>query len=89
MGLCSKLQKDDEVLDSSVALKELMKLAESLVVMEKFMVRFDSIERIASEGASKKGLNQDTRDFLMITKRLIVVVGDDYIEGLVQQKQYE
>ena len=43
LGLCSKLQKDEEVIDSAVALKELMKLSDSLVVMEKFMVRFDSI----------------------------------------------
>jgi len=43
LGLCSKLQKDEEVLDSAVALKELMKLSDSLVVMEKFMIRFDSV----------------------------------------------
>jgi len=46
-------------------------------------------ERLAGESTSKKAVSQDSRDFLMITRRLAAVVGDDYIEGLVQQKQYE
>ena len=76
-------------MDSSIALKELMKLSESFIVMEKFMYRFESLERIATESSSKRGLTQDSRDFLMIVRRLCAVVGEDYIEGLVQQKQYE
>lgn len=34
-------------------------------------------------------MGQDSRDFLMIARRVSAIVGDDYIEGLVQQKQYE
>jgi len=89
VGLCARLQKEDEGMDASNALKELMKLSESFVVMEKFLFRFDSLERLAGESTSKKAMSQDSRDFLMITRRLAAVVGDDYIEGLVQQKQYE
>jgi hypothetical protein len=57
--------------------------------MEKFLYKFDSLERIANENTSKKVVNQDTRDFLMISRRIVAVVGEDYIEGLVHQKQYE
>ena len=35
VGLCARLQKEDEGMDASNALKELMKLSESFVVMEK------------------------------------------------------
>ena len=38
---------------------------------------------------SKKQMTQDARDFLRICSLLTSVVGEDYIEGLVQQKQYE
>lgn len=57
--------------------------------MDKFIHRFDSLERIAGESASRKPISQESRDFLFICKRVAAVVGEDYIEGLVQQKQYE
>ena len=52
------------------------------------MTRFESIERIAGERASRKPMSPDTRDFILICTRLTAVVGEDYIQGLVQQKQY-
>jgi hypothetical protein len=66
-----------------------MDLAGSMIVMEKFLVRFDFIERVIAERSSNKGLTQDIRDFLMISRCLVAVVGEDYIQGLIQQKQYE
>lgn len=88
VNLCSRLLKEEEGLESGTGLREMMKLSESLVVMEKFLFRFDNLERLVGESSSKKAMSQDSRDFLMISKRLAAVVGEDYIEGLVQQKQY-
>jgi len=66
-----------------------MDLAGSIVVMEKFLTKFDFIDRIIAERSSTKGLTQDSRDFLMISRCLVTVVGEDYIQGLIQQKQYD
>ena len=53
------------------------------------MTRFDFIDRVIAERSSTKGLTQDTRDFLMISRYLVTVVGEDYIQGLIQQKKYD
>lgn len=54
-------------------------MAESLVVMEKFMTRFDLVDRIIGEQSSNKPMSQDSRDFLMISRCVTSVVGEDYI----------
>ncbi len=41
------------------------------------------------EGQSKRGYTQESKEFIMISKLLAGCVGVDYIEGLVQQKQYD
>jgi hypothetical protein len=64
-----------------------MGVAEDVVVMQKFMGRFDSLEKVMAEGSSKRG--QENKDFLRISALLTGVVGVDFIEGLVHQKQYE
>jgi hypothetical protein len=56
-----------------------MGMAESLVVMDKFLIRFDFVERIIGEQSSKKPISQDSRDFLTISRCLTAVVGEDYI----------
>jgi hypothetical protein len=43
LNLCSKLQKEEEPLDPSTALKDLMTLSQSFIVMDKFLTRFDSL----------------------------------------------
>lgn len=47
------------------------------------------MERLAAEGQSKRSYSQDSKDFMLICRLLVGCVGQDYIEGLVQQKQYE
>jgi hypothetical protein len=42
-----------------------------------------------SEGNSKRGYSQESKDFMLISRLLAGCVGEDYIEGLVHQKQYE
>lgn len=57
--------------------------------MERFISRFEHIEKILAEGNSKRGYTQDSKEFALICRYLVACVGLDYIEGLVQQKQYE
>jgi hypothetical protein len=56
-----------------------MGMAESLVVMDKFLTRFDFVERINAEQSSNKPMSQDSRDFLITSRCLAAVVGEDYI----------
>lgn len=65
-----------------------MSLAESVIVMDKFLAKFDYVDRIVAERSSTKPMSQDSRDFLVISRCLAAVVGEDYIEGLIQQKLY-
>ena len=89
LELCVKMGEEEHGPEGTQALRELMGLAESVVVMEKFLVKFDYLERVIGERNSKKPLSQDTRDFMLISKLVAAAVGEDYIEGLIQQKQYE
>jgi hypothetical protein len=43
--------------------------------MDKFLARFDYIERVVAEMNSKKPLIQETTDFLLITKWVAAAVG--------------
>lgn len=76
-------------MDEASALRQLMSLSESMVIMERFINRFDSLDRMSIEGQSKRGYSQETKEFILISKLLAGCVSVDYIEGLVQQKQYE
>lgn len=60
-----------------------------MVVMERFITRFDFLEKMLSEGQSKRGYSQESKDFMLISRLLAACVGEDFIEGLVHQKQYE
>ena len=82
-------RQDDLQRDNKAALGELMRMASGMVVMERWMHKFDQIERMTSELTSKRGLHPDTRDFMTISKLLEGALGEDYLEGLVSQKQYE
>lgn len=68
-----------------------MTYADTMVVMEKFMSRFDNLERVLSEMSAKKNMTMtgDTREFLTIVKHVVGCIGEDYIAGLVCQKAYE
>jgi len=87
--LCMELQKEEEPLEPNQAIKQLMGLAQSITIMDKFLSKFDYVEKILADKSSKKPLPQETRDFLLISRCVAAVVGEDYIEGLIQQKQYE
>ena len=77
--LCLDLQKNEQPMEPAQALKQLMGMAESLVVMDKFLTRFDFVERINAEQSSNKPMSQDSRDFLITSRCLAAVVGEDYI----------
>ena len=66
-----------------------MELSEKMVVMERFMGEYTHIDKATAEGTSKRAYTQDSKDFLKISALLSGVVGVDFIEGLVHQKQYE
>lgn len=53
----------------------MMALSESIVVMDKFLIKFDNLERVINERNSKKPFSQDTRDFLLITRLVASTVG--------------
>lgn len=53
------------------------------------MSRFDHIEKMLGEANSKRGYAQDTKDFIHICRMLACSVGEDFVEGLVHQKQFE
>lgn len=88
LDFTSKLAHEEGALEVGEALRGLMSMSETIVVMERFLSRFDQIERLAVE-SSKKTASQDTRDFAQICRYLGCIVGEDYIAGLVHQKQYD
>ena len=47
------------------------------------------MERLAAEGQSKRSYSQESKDFMVICRLLEGCVGEDYMDGLVQQKHYE
>lgn len=56
--------------------------------MEKFMFKFESLERIISDINSRRALTSDSKEFIEITQRIIGCVGEDYVYGLCQQKEF-
>jgi len=57
--------------------------------MERFMSEYNHLDKATAEGTSKRTFTQDSKNFLKISSLLSAVVGVDFIEGLVHQKQYE
>jgi hypothetical protein len=84
-----RLVEEEGTVEEGSALRQLMSLSETVVIMERFINRFDSLDRLAMEGQSKRGYTQESKEFILISRLLAGCVGVDYIEGLVQQKQYE
>lgn len=65
-----------------------MIFADQYNVMEKFMFKFESLERILADLNSKRALQNDSRDFINITKNMVGIVGEDYVYGLIRQKDF-
>ena len=53
------------------------------------MSEYNHLDKATAEGTSKRTFTQDSKNFLKISSLLSAVVGVDFIEGLVHQKQYE
>lgn len=64
-------------------------MSEGFNVMERFMSKFDSVQRMVGELNSKRSLSQDTKEYINICKNVSGCVGEDYVVGLIQQKEYE
>ncbi len=77
-NMCADLKKQSSI-ETGQALNKLMEFSGSMVVMEKFINKFDYIDRIIAQRDSTKALSQDSHDFLMICKYLVAVVGESYI----------
>jgi hypothetical protein len=58
-------------------------------VMEKFMFKFESLERVVADMNSKRALLNDSKDFINIVRNIVGVVGEDYVYGLIKQKEFE
>jgi hypothetical protein len=65
-----------------------MVISEQYNVMEKFMFKFESLERILSDINSKRTLHNDSKDFINIVRNVVGVVGEDYVYGLIKQKEF-
>lgn len=76
--LCGRLLEEDYI-EAERALNDLMAMAETMVVMEKFLSKFESLEKIGTEGSSKRGYSQESKDFLAISRLVACCVSMDYI----------
>jgi hypothetical protein len=65
-----------------------MVLSEQYNVMEKFMFKFESLERILSDLNSKRTLHNDSKDFIKIVRNVVGTVSEDYVYGLIKQKEF-
>lgn len=78
-SLISKFIHEDGETDgqssTSRSLRELISLSESMVVLEKFITRFENIEKMFFETDSRKLANQDSKEFALISKLILGVVG--------------
>lgn len=66
---------EEESVEEEAALRQLMGLSESMVVMERFITRFDSLDRMMMEANSKRGYSQESKDFMAICRLLAGSVG--------------
>lgn len=56
-------------------------------VMEKFMFKFDSLERIVLDINGKRSIGTDTKEFITILRPIVDLVGEEFIIGLVEQRE--
>jgi len=78
----------DDGVSADRCLNELMVSAEQFNVMEKFMFKFESLERIVADINGRRTLQNDSKDFINIVKNVVGVVGEDYVFGLIKQKEF-
>lgn len=52
-----------------------MNLADSMIVMEKFMSKFESLEKVIAEGTSTRGYSHESKEFIAISQLTTSVVG--------------
>jgi hypothetical protein len=64
---------------------ELRRMGEEMIVMEKFMTKYEFIDRnfFDANNRKKQYLMEDNKDFIHILRNIIEIVGVDYIKGLV------
>ena len=79
----------EEILEEEGSLIELMKMGEKMNVMERFMFKFESLERVASEINSRRALSQENKEFMEVLRLVLGLVGDEYLFGLIQEKEVE
>ena len=53
------------------------------------MFKFESLERILADLNSKRTLLNDSKDFINIVRNIVGIVGEDYVYGLIRQKEFE
>lgn len=52
------------------------------------MFKFESLEKISADINSRRALSQDNKEFVNVVKNIVGCVGEDYIFGLIQQKDF-
>ncbi len=71
------------------SLAELMALSAQFNVMERFMLRFESLERIAADVNGRRAVGNESKEFISLLKNVVNIVGDEFLYGLVQQREAE
>jgi hypothetical protein len=66
-----------------------MRMGEKWNVMERFMFKFESLERVASEINSRRALSNENKEFMEVLRLVLGLVGYEYLFGLIQEKEVE
>ena len=66
-----------------------MELANSMLVMEKFILRSEAVEKLWFDVTNGRKIGIENVDYLKILAFISGNVGVDFIEGLARQKEYE
>jgi hypothetical protein len=66
-----------------------MLLSAQINIMEKFMVKYESLERIVTDINGRRAVGNDGKEFMNLVKNIVNVVGEEFLNGLVQQREVD
>lgn len=89
LKLALKMDEDGDLRSEEESVKKLMDMAKHMVVMEKFILRSEAVEKLHHDIEESRKISSESADYLKILAFVTGDVGLDFLEGLVNQKEYE